>query len=176
MAMQTDVSTVHLNTTGFGYLGRTRVKGLIITSAAAGTVSIWDTVALPVAASYAQSGYVVTVTSTLHGLTTGQRVGISFVTNAGVSATNGNYQITVLTADTFTITDINTRTITATSCSFVSNTTGPTSSTQWHASFDIPALIGTTTILFPGEGVLIETALYFTMTATNITSITAFYG
>jgi hypothetical protein len=34
----------------------------------------------------------------------------------------------------------------------------------------------TTNIVFPGEGILIENALYITLTPTHITSVTAFYG
>jgi hypothetical protein len=175
--MQYDVSTIHLNSTGFGYIGRTRVKGLVISSTATGgTVGIWDSLTTTVSATYEQSAYTVTVTKVAHGLDTGQKVGISFATATGVSATNGNYVITVLTADTFTITDINSRTIAAsTACSYIANTVG-SSSTQWHATFDTAAAAGTTNIVFPGEGVLIENGLYITMTTTQIPAVTVFYG
>ena len=178
MAMQYDVSSIHLNSTGFGYMGRTRVKGLVVTSAGGtgGTVGIWDTTTALVSATYEQSGNTVTVTKSAHGLVTGQRVGLSFGVASGNSATNGNYTITVLTASTFTITDINSRTIVAgTACSYVANT-GTGNSTQWHATFDIPAFAGCTNIVFPGEGILIENALYLTLTPTYITAVTAFYG
>ena len=176
--MQTDVSTVHLNSTGFAYIGRTRIKALIITSSGTtgGVVGVWDTLSALTTATYGQSTTTVTITSSAHGLSTGQRVGLSFSTASGVSATNGNYAITVTDANTFTITDINSRTIaSSTACSYVANTAN-NNSTQWHASFDIPAFAGTTTILFPGEGILIEKALYMTLTATYITAVTAFYG
>ena len=178
MTMQYDVSTVHLNSTGFAYVGRTRVKGLVITSTGTtgGTVGVWDTLTALVSATYEQSTTTVTVTKVAHGLVTGQKVGLSFATAGGNSATNGNYVITRTGADTFTITDINSRTIAAsTACSYVANTADG-NSTQWHATFDIPAFAGTTTILFPGEGVLIENALYLTLTATYISAVTAFYG
>ena len=175
--MQTDVSTIHLNSTGFGYIGRTRVKGLVISSTATGgTVGIWDTLTALTSATYEQSTTTVTVTKTAHGLTTGQRVGLSFAAASGNSATNGNYPITVLTADTFTITDINSRTIVAgTACSYVANTLA-NNSTQWHMTVDTAAAAGTTSIVFPGEGILIENGLYITLTTTNITAVTAFYG
>jgi hypothetical protein len=175
--MQTDVSTIHLNSTGFGYIGRTRVKGLIISSTATGgTVGIWDTLVATTSATYEQSATLVTVTKVAHGLSTGQRVGLSFATASGNSATNGNYTITVLTADTFTVTDINSRTIAAsTACSYVANTVSG-NSTQWHMTVDTAAAAGTTNIVFPGEGVLIENALYITLTTTNITAVTVFYG
>jgi hypothetical protein len=175
--MQTDVSTIHLNSTGFGYIGRTRIKGLVISSTATGgTVGIWDSLTATVSATYEQSTTTVTVTKTAHGLATGQRVGISFATASGNSATNGNYTITVTDANTFTLTDINSRTIAAsTACSYVANT-GAGNSTQWHATFDTAAAAGTTNIVFPGEGVLIENGLYVTMTTTQIPAITIFYG
>jgi hypothetical protein len=176
MAMQYDVQTVHLNSTGFGVIGRLRVKGLVISSTATGgTVGIWDTTVATTSATYAQSGYTVTVTSSSHGLSTGARVGISFATASGNSATNGNYVITVTDANTFTITDINSRTIAAsTACSYVSSTTN--GNTQWHMTVDTAAAAGTTNIVFPGEGILIENALYISMSTTNITAVTAFYG
>jgi hypothetical protein len=177
MAMQYDVSTIHLNSTGFGYVGRTRVKGLVISSTATGgTVGIWDTLTALTSATYEQSTTTVTITKVAHGLVTGQRIGISFGAASGNSATNGNYTITRLTADTFSITDINSRTIVAgTACSYVANTTSG-NSTQWHMTIDTAAAAATTNIVFPGEGILIENALYITLTTTNITSVTAFYG
>ena len=177
MAMQYDISSAHLNSNGFAYVGRTRVKGLVISSTATGgTVNIWDSLTAPVSATYAQSTTTVTVTKASHGLVTGQKVGLSFVAASGDSATNGNYAITVLSSSTFTITDINSRTIAAlTACAYVANpATG--NSTQWHATFDTAAAAGTTNIVFPGEGILIENALYIGMTTTNITAVTAFYG
>jgi hypothetical protein len=177
MAMQYDVSSIHLNSTGFGYIGRTRVKGLVISSTATGgTVGIWDSATATVSATYEQAATLVTITKSAHGLVTGQRIGVSFATASGNSATNGNYTVTVLTSSTFTITDINSRTIVAgTACSYVANTTS-SNSTQWHATFDTAAAAGTTNIVFPGEGILIENALYITMTTTQIPAVTVFYG
>ena len=177
MTMQYDVSTVHLNSTGFGYIGRTRVKGLVISSTATGgTVGIFDSLTATISATYEQAGTLVTITKTAHGLSTGQRIGVSFAAATGVSATNGNYVVTVLTSSTFTITDINSRTIVAgTACSYVANT-GTGTQTQWHMTVDTAAAADTINIVFPGEGILIESGLYITMTTTNITSVTAFYG
>ena len=177
MGMQTDVSTIHLNSTGFGYIGRTRIKGLVISSTATGgTVTIYDSLTVSVSATYEQAANTVTITKVAHGLLTGQKIGVSFAAASGNSATNGNYTITRLTADTFTITDINSRTIVAgTACSYVANATGA-SSTQWHLTIDTAAAAQTTNIVFPGEGVLIETGLYVAMTTTNITAVTIFYG
>lgn len=178
MAMQYDVSSVHLNQSGFGFIGRGRVKGMVVScNASGGTVNIYDSLTAPITGvTYARSGTTVTVTSTAHGLSTGQKIGISFGVGTGGSATNGNYTITKTGADTFTLTDINSGSITAgAACSYVANT-GTGNSTQWHASFDLGAAAGTTNIVIPGEGILIENSLYLLMTATNITGVTAFYG
>jgi hypothetical protein len=115
------------------------------------------------------------VTKVAHGLVTGNKVGIVFaVDGSGVSATNGNYTITRLTADTFSITDINSRTITApVNCQYVSSASN--GSSQWHMTVDLPAVAATVPVLIPGEGLLIENAMYFTMSAT-ISGITVFYG
>jgi hypothetical protein len=177
MAMQYDVQSVHLNSTGFAYIGRTRVKGLVISSTATGgTVNIWDSLAAVTGATYAQSAFTVTVTSNAHGLVTGQKVGISFGIASGNSATNGNYVVTVTDANTFTITDINSRTIAGgTACSYIANTLGGNSN-QWHMTIDTAAAAGTTNVWIPGEGMLIENGIYMTMTTTNITAVTVFYG
>ena len=178
MTMQYDVQSVHLNQSGFGYIGRVRVKGMTISSTATGgAVSIFDSLTAPVTTgTYARSGTTVTVTQAAHGLTTGDRVGIAFAVGTGGSATNGNYTVTVLTSSTFTITDINSGSISGTpSCTYVFNT-GTGTSTQWHGSFDTAAAAAMTNIVFPGEGFLIENALYVNMTATNISAVTVFYG
>ena len=176
MAMQYDVSSAHLNSNGFAYVGRVRVKGLIISSTAAGgTVNIWDSITANIAATYEQAATLVTVTLVAHGLITGNKVGISFNTASGVSATNGNYVVTVLTSSTFTITDINSRTIVAgTACSYVYN--AGNSSTQWHFTIDTAAAAGTTNVVIPGEGMLIETGVYISMSTTTIPAVTIIYG
>jgi hypothetical protein len=175
---QTDVSSIHLNQSGLGYVGRIRVKGLVIScTSTGGTVNVWDSRSAPVAGTYIRSGTTVSVTSVGHGLSTGSRIGITFGAGAtGGTATNGNYTVTITGANTFDVTDINSGTITGPgACNFVSSSlTNP--SPQWHASFDTGAAAGTTAVTIPGEGILIENALYLTMTATHITSVTAFYG
>jgi hypothetical protein len=175
--MQYDVSTIHLNSTGFGVIGRIRVKGLVISSTSTGgTVTIWDSATAAVSATYEQAANTVTVTKIAHGLVTGQKIGISFNAASGNSATNGNYSITRTGADTFTITDINSRTIAAsTPCAYVTNPIG-SSSTQWHMTIDTAAAAGTTNVVIPGEGLLIDDALYVGMTTTHIPAVTIFYG
>jgi len=174
--MQTDVSSTHLNSSGYAYVGRTRLRAFTVASTASGgTLNLWDTTVAPVTGTYGQSGTTVTVTKSAHGLATGDKVGIVFaVDGSGVSATNGNYTITRLTADTFSITDINSRTITApVNCQYVGSASN--GSSQWHMTVDLPAVAATVPLLIPGEGILIENAMYFTM-STTISGLTVFYG
>jgi hypothetical protein len=176
--MQYDVQSAHLNSSGYAYIGRVRVKGLTAASTASGgTVNLWDTLVAPVTGTYGQSGTTVTVTKSAHGLVTGDKVGIVFaVDGSGVSATNGNYTITKLTDNTFTITDINSRTITApVNCQYVGSTGNNNGKSQWHYTLDIPAVVGTVPVVIPGEGMLIELGMYFTLSST-ISGITVFYG
>ena len=176
--MQTDVSSSHLNASGFSFSGRTRIRAIAaVGTATAGTVNIWDTTTTPVTGgTYTRSGYTVTVTSTAHGLSTGQQVGITFAAGTGGTATNGNYVITKTGADTFTLTDINTGTITGTGgCTYVPATSFGNS--PWVTSFDTAAVTGGANVLqllFPGEGVLCHVGTYCQLS--NMTGITIFYG
>ena len=176
--MQTDVSSSHANSSGFAFTGRTRVKGIVITgSATAGTVNIWDTTTAPVTGgTYARSGTTVTVTSTAHGLSPGQQVGITIGNGTGGTATNGNYVITKTGADTFTITDINSGSITGSpAATYVPAQTFGNS--PWVTSFDTAAVTNGANVLqltFPGEGCLCHVGIY--LTVSNVTGVTIFYG
>jgi hypothetical protein len=170
--MQTDVKQGHLNQSGFFVLGRNRVKGISFFSTGTdGTVVLFDTASVPVTASvtYARSGTTVTVTKTAHGLSTGNVVGIHFDSNTSQSATDGNYTITRTGADTFTLTDINTGTITSTAASYVSG------GGRWLMTYEVD---GTDTFsnapIIPGEGVLATQGIYALMT--NIDSTQIYYG
>jgi len=176
--MQTDVLTSHLNTSGFSYIGRTRLRGMVaVGTATAGTINIFDTTTAPVTGStYTRSGTTVTVTATSHGLATGQQVGITFAAGTGGTATNGNYIITVTGANTFTLTDINSGTITGTGgCTYAVGDTSKNS--PWVASFDTAAVTSGANVLellFPGEGCLCHVGIYAQLS--NMTGVTLFYG
>jgi hypothetical protein len=168
MGMQTDVKAGHLNNSGFVVLGRNRLKAVsTVGTATAGTLDIFDTITAPVSATYARTTTLITVTKVAHGLVTGDVVGIAFATASGTSGTNGNYSITRLTADTFTVTDINSGTI--------AGGTGAIYSSLWIASYDIGAadLFGNFALI-PGEGVLVKNGIYLSMS--NITSANVYYG
>ena len=123
MTMQTDVLQARITQTGWVVSTPCRVKGVSLRGNASGVarVFMFDTNVAPTTAAYARSGTTVTVTATAHGLVTGDTVGIGYVPDASQrSGTCGQYQITKVDADTFTITDPNTGTVTAaTACYYV---------------------------------------------------------
>jgi len=168
--MQYDVKQAHLNGSGIFVPFGTRIKGISLTgTASAGQLSIFDTITAPVTtASYGRSGTTVTISSTAHGLTTGQVIGIDFAAGTGGTATNGNYAVTVTNSSTFTVTDINSGTITA-SPSLVYSTG------KWLASYDIAAGDSYNNAPFiPGEGVKAVTGVYAYMN--NLTAVNIYYG
>lgn len=168
MTMQYDVLSAHLNVSGQMVVGRFRLKGLIsMGTATAGTVNFWDTTTAPTAITYARSGTTVTVTQTSHGLSTGNAVGLTFgADGSGRAATNGNYIITVVNDNSYTVTDINSGTVTA--------STAGTVGERWLASFDTNTASDVTTLLIPGEGILARTGIYAQLT--NQAGVTIFYG
>ena len=169
MTMQTDVVAGTLVESGFIYKQRTRVKGVSVKGdgTTAGTLEIFDTVTAPVTATYGRTGFVVTVTKNAHGLQTGDTVGLSFAAGTGGAATDGNYPITKLTDNTFTITDLNSGSITAgANCVYAS---------RWIMTFRITA--GDSFVnywLIPGQGILALNGIYLRITTLNAASV--FYG
>jgi hypothetical protein len=170
MGMQYDVNQAHLNSSGYLVKYPVRVKGLSYTgTATAGYVVLFDTSTAPVSSSvtYAQSGTTVTVSKTTHGLTTGTIIGIHFLSNSGVSATDGTYSITRVDANTFTLTDINSRTITSTAAVYAVG--------KWLMTYEPTATdIFANVPFIPGEGVRAESGVYAEMV--NVDSAQIFYG
>ncbi len=168
--MQYDVKQGHLNESGFFVLGRNRVKAISFYGGG-GTLVLFDTTSAPVSSSvtYAQSGTTVTVSKTSHGLVTGDVVGIHFDANSGVSATDGNYSITRVDANSFTLTDINSRTITSTAALYVSGVNRWLLTYETHATDEFQ-----NAPLIPGEGVLVANGIYAYMSA--IDSAQIYYG
>ena len=170
MAMQYDVKQAHLNSSGLFINYGARIKGVSLAgSASAGTLVLFDTLTAPITSSvtYAQTANTVTVTKTAHGLVTGQVIGIHFLPNSGVSATDGTYTITRTGADTFTLTDINSRSITSTAAVY---TVG-----RWLMTYESTAGDVYTNVPFiPGEGVRANTGIYAYMT--NLESAQILYG
>lgn len=166
---QTNVKQAHLNGSGFLVLGRNRVKAISFTgTATAGFVALFDTTTAPVTtATYGRSGTTVTVSATAHGLVTGDVIGIDFAAGTGGTATNGNYSITRVDANSFTLTDINTGSITAGASMVYSN--------RWLMTYDVSASdTFNNAPIIPQDGVLAVNGIYAYMS--NVTSCNIYYG
>ena len=170
MGMQYDVKQGHLNESGFFVLGRNRVKGVSFFGGG-GTLVLFDTTSAPVTSSvtYARSSTTVTVSKTAHGLVTGDVVGIHFDSNTGVSATDGNYSITRVDANSFTLTDINSGTITSTAAIYVSGVNRWLLTYATHSTDEFQ-----NSPIIPGEGVLVTNGIYAYMN--SIDSAQIYYG
>jgi hypothetical protein len=168
MTMQYDVKGAHFSGSGLAVSGRVRLKNLIyLGTGTAGSIDVFDTTTAPVSATYARSGTTVTVTSTAHGLSTGQTVGITYAAASGNSAVAGTYVITKTGADTFTITDLNSGTIaSSTACIY--------STGKWITSYNTGTAIQPFQVLFSGEGILVANGIY--IVTTNISWQTVQYG
>jgi hypothetical protein len=168
--MQYDVKQAHLNQSGILVPYGTRVKGVSFTgSATAGTLVLFDTLTAPVTTgTYARSGTTITVTQTAHGLANGQVIGMDFAVGTGGAATSGNYVVTVTNSSTFTVTDINSGSITAGAAMIYSTGT-------WMATYDVAANDPYNNApLIPGEGVKAVTGVYAYMS--NLAAANIYYG
>jgi hypothetical protein len=167
MAMQYDVLSAHTNITSQMVVGRTRVKGLALTGGgSAGYLYLWDATSAPTSITYARSAAgLITVTNNAHGLSTGAQVGLVLGAGTGGQGTSGNYVVTVLTANTYTVQDINSGAITA----GATGLQGP----RWLTSLDMGAN-EVVALPLPGEGMLATSGIYATVT--NLTGVTVFYG
>jgi hypothetical protein len=173
MAMQYDVKQGHLNQSGFFVLGRNRIKGVSwYGTGTDGTLALFDTTTAPVTSSvtYERASTLVTVTKNSHGLVTGDIVGIHFNTAGGVAATDGNYSITRLTANTFTLTDINSGTVANTAtAAYVSGVN------RWLMTYENDSTdTFSNAPVIPGEGVLAVNGIYALMT--NLGAAQIYYG
>ena len=170
MAMQYDVKQGHLNESGFFVLGRNRIKAISYFGGG-GTLVLFDTTVAPVTSSvtYARTGTLVTVSKTSHGLATGDVVGIHFDSNSGVSATDGNYSITRVDANSFTLNDINTGSITSTAALYVSGVNRWLLTYETHGSDEFQ-----NSPIIPGEGVLATNGIYAYLSSMDSAQI--YYG
>jgi hypothetical protein len=173
--MQTDIRSARLTQSGWIVSSPTRIKGISVRAgggSATGRTTLFDTSTVPVSATYTQSGTTVTVTSNAHGLTTGQSIAIAYYPNSSqISATNGNYTVTVTGVNTFTITD-------------------PNSNTQASSTTCLYAVGGNYLMFFaiasgdiyqnyldlPGEGLKAQQKVYAYLDSGEVYSATVFYG
>jgi len=169
--MATDVKQAHINQSGFLVLGRNRVRALsYVGTSSAGTLAIFDTATAPVTSgvTYGRSGTTVTVSKTAHGLVTGDVVGIHF--EAFPSATDGNYVITRIDANSFSLTDINSGTITGSPAAVYVSGGG-----SWLLTYETSATdIFNNAPEIPQDGVLALKGVYAYMD--NLSVVNIFYG
>ena len=171
------VRSGHLHSSGYIYKSRTAVKALdVVGTASAGVLELWDTDVPPVTSgTYGRSGTTVTVTDTGHGLSTGDVIGISFEPDGGIIATPGNYEITVVDADNFTLTDINSGTIANDpDCRYVYSNSDQLEA-RWMATYHTAA----SDIFFngfsvPQNGMIARKGVY--VYAENLNSVNVYYG
>ena len=159
--MQYDVKSFHNSASGLAVSYRTRLKGVLIsptTSVAFNTVLVDD---VTQTGTYNVPGSTTcTVTITAHGLTTGDRVYLDFTSG---SAQDDAYTVTVLTANTFTVT-------------VTSATTNGNVTMYANILTEIDCSNGTSFYtLIPGEGILATTGIRVFLPSASVTS-TIFYG
>jgi hypothetical protein len=161
MAMQYDVKSYHSTASGLAVPYRARLKGVLIsptTSVAFNTVIVDD---IAQTGTYNVPGSTTcTVTIAAHGLTTGDRVYLDFTSG---TATDDAYVVTVLTANTFTVT-------------VTSATTNGNVTMYAKILTEIDCANGTSFYtLIPGEGILATTGIRVFLPSASVTS-TIFYG
>ena len=161
MAMQYDVKSYHNTASGLAVPYRARLKGVLIsptTSVAFNTVIVDD---IAQTGTYNVPGSTAcTVTIAAHGLTTGDRVYLDFTSG---TATDDAYVVTVLTANTFTVT-------------VTSATTNGNVTMYAKILTEIDCANGTSFYtLIPGEGILATTGIRVFLPSASVTS-TIFYG
>ena len=173
MTMQTDVLQSRLTNSGWIVQGPSRVKAVSLRNASSGVgrVFLFDTSTVPVTATYERAGTLVTVTKSSHGLSTGDTVSLGFsLDGSNRAATCGTYTITKLTDNTFTLTDPNTGTVSAsTACYYV------TGDSRWIWVRGIAdGDIYNNFELLPGQGIRAKQKVYAVIS--NIISTSVFYG
>lgn len=162
---------------GFAVLGPHRLKEFsIVGTDSEGKLTVFDTDTAPESGTYGQSGTTVTVADVGHGLSTGDVVGICFSTGSGGTATSGNYSITVTTDDAFTVTMLNSDTITDDpACVYVAND-GPNQKNpkRWLMCKGVAANDSFANVFsIPNSGFITRLGTYFVMT--NLLEADMFY-
>ena len=158
MAMQYDVKSKHLPSSGVAYGSRTRLKGAVLSAnaaAAARNALFMDN--NPQAGTYSITSTTLTVT-VANSLTAGDRVFLDFTSGTAV---DGAYTVLTANATSFTVT---------TAASGTGNVTAYLTVLLEADSYNAVAY----SILVPGEGILAENGIYVGLPA-NITA-TAFFG
>jgi hypothetical protein len=166
MAMQYDVKSAHMPSSGVAVSYRTRLKGAIVSAnASAATRNTVFANNLAQTGTYGRTTNVVTVTITNHGLSNGDRVWLDFSAGTGGTATDNIYAVTVSDANTFTVTDSASGSITG----------SPAVSMYADILLEADSYNPTAfNVIVPGEGILATEGIFVGLVA-NVTA-TVFYG
>lgn len=166
MTMQYDVKSVHLSATGVAVAYRTRIKGAIVSAnASAATRNTVFANNTTQSGTYGRSTNTVTVTITDHGLATGDRVWLDFSAGTGGTATDNVYAVTVTNANTFTVTDSASGTITGSPAVVMYAEILLEADSYNPTAFNV---------IVPGEGIVANDGIFVGLVA-NVTA-TVFYG
>ncbi len=166
MTMQYDVKSVHMSATGVAVNYRTRIKGAIVSAnASAATRNTVFANNTTQTGTYGRSTNTVTVTITDHGLTTGDRVWLDFSAGTGGTATDNVYSVTVSDANTFTVTDSASGSITG------SPAVAMYADLLLEADSYNPTAFN---VIIPGEGIVAQDGIFVGLVS-NVTA-TVFYG
>jgi hypothetical protein len=166
MAMQYDVKSVHMSSSGVAVNYRTRLKGAIVSAnASAATRNTVFANNVVQTGTYGRTTNVVTVTIANHGLSNGDRVWLDFSAGTGGTATDNIYAVTVTDQNVFTVTDSATGSITGT----------PAVSMYADILLEADSYNPTAfNVVIPGEGILATNGVFVGL-VTNVTT-TVFYG
>jgi hypothetical protein len=157
MGMQYDVKSIHASVSGLSVGYRTRLKGAVIFPLVTATRYSVFVDNISVTGTYARSTTTATVTAANHGLSTGQWAYIDW------NLTVDPYQVTVVDANTFTVT--------------VANSGGTSGAAVVWPRVLLQADSQNATaysIVIPGEGILAENGIR-TFVDANVHA-TVFYG
>lgn len=166
MTMQYDVKSKHMSSTGVAVNYRTRLKGAVVSAnASAATRNTVFANNVTQTGTYGRSTNTVTVVITDHGLATGDRVWLDFSAGTGGTATDNVYSVTVSDANTFTVTDSASGSITG----------NPAVSMYADILMEADSYNPTAfPVVIPGEGILATDGIFVGLVA-NVTT-TVFYG
>lgn len=161
MSVQTDVKSKHIQTPELAVGYRTRLKGAVISPT---TTAVTHAILLNnvyTSGTYTRATNTLTVTIANHGLTTGNRVWLTFLTGGALSYT---YVVTVTNANVFTVTTTAAGTITD-------------GAVNLYADVLLEVDAGSDTsfnVVIPGEGILASAGIYAGL-PTDV-YVTIFYG
>ena len=162
MAMQYDVKSYHATNSSLAYGARTRLKGVVISPVSSTTFNscVVDTLDALSGTYDIPGSTTCTVTIANHGLSNGDRVGLSFTSGTAV---DDGYVVANVTTNTFTVTT-------------ASLTTSGNVTLYPKILVELDCSSGTSFYtLIPGEGILAQEGLFVLLPSTLVT-MTIFYG